>query len=73
MTNRLISESNKGVESRYVLLILVTHLQVFEENDEIYRQLLSKKDSPDSVNSTPNETVKDDHKNCQDLCPVEVC
>ena len=49
-----------------MLLKLVVHLQVFEENDEIYRQLLSKKDSPDSksVNSTPNETVKDEHKNC---------
>ena len=56
----------KGVEYRYVLLILVVYLQLFEENDEIYRQLLSKKDSPDSksVNSTTNETVKDEHKNC---------
>ena len=49
-----------------MLLILDVHIQVFEENDEIYYQLMPKKDSSGSTSvlSTQNETVKDEQNNC---------
>ena len=47
-------------------MIIIVHIQVFEENYEIYHQLKSKRDfsGSTSIISSNNKSDKDEPKNC---------